>query len=118
MACLEEAVSCHANGCYVASGMMVRKTLEELCEDQGATGKNLKDRIAALRNIVLIPQELLDGLDDLRLLGNDAAHIEAKTFEQVGEEEAEVSLEFTKEILKAVYQYGHLLDRLRSLKKT
>jgi len=64
-----------------------------------------------------MPQELLDGLDDLRLLGNDAAHVEAKTYQQVGKEEVEVSLEFTKEVLKAVYQYSALLDRLRNLKR-
>jgi hypothetical protein len=117
LATLEEAISCHAAGCYVAAGMMVRKTLEEFCEEQKATGANLKDRITALGKTVLIPQELLSGLDDLRLLGNDAAHVEAKTYQQIGREEVEVSLEFTKEVLKAVYQYGALLDRLRKLKK-
>jgi hypothetical protein len=117
LATLEEAISCHAARCYVAAGMMVRKTLEELCEAQKVTGSNLKDRIVALGKTVLIPLELLEGLDDLRLLGNDAAHVEAKTYQQIGREEVEVSLEFTKEVLKAVYQYGALLDRLRSLKK-
>jgi Domain of unknown function (DUF4145) len=117
LATLEEAISCHAANCYMAAGMMVRKTLEELCEDRGVTGSNLKARIAALGSTVLMPQELLDGLDDLRLLGNDAAHVEAKTYQQVGKEEVEVSLEFTKEVLKAVYQYSALLDRLRNLKR-
>lgn len=117
LACIEEAVACHANSCYVAAGMMVRKTLEELCEDRGAEGNNLKARISALGSIVLIPRELLEGMDDLRLLGNDAAHVEAKTYEQIGKEEVEISLEFAKEVLKAVYQYGDLLERLRSLKK-
>ena len=56
-------------------------------------------------------------MHELRLLGNDAAHIEANTFEQIGKEELEISIDFTKEILKAVYQYESLLERLRSLKK-
>ena len=96
---------------------MIRKTLEELCIDRSADGSTLKQRIVALGNAVLLPKELLDGLDDLRLLGNDAAHVEARTYQQVGQEEVEISLEFTKEILKAVYQYSDLLARLRSLKK-
>ena len=50
---------------------MVRKTLEELCRDRQAQGPNLKDRIKALGTKVVLPTELLDGLDDLRLLGND-----------------------------------------------
>jgi hypothetical protein len=114
---LEEAVKCHAHHCYVAAGIMVRKTLEELCRDRGATGDTLKARVTDLQGKIVLPQELIDGLDNLRLLGNDAAHIESQTFNQVGQEEVEVSIEVTKEVLKAVYQYSDLLRRLHSLKK-
>jgi hypothetical protein len=55
-------------------------------------------------------------MNELRLLGNDAAHIEAQTFSEIGKEEIEVSLEFAKEILKAVYQYENLLQKLKKLK--
>ena len=94
---------------------MVRKSLEELCADRGAKGSDLKKRIAALGTKVVLPQELLDGLDDLRLLGNDAAHIELKVYDKVGREEVEVGIEFTKEVLKGVYQMSALLARLRGL---
>jgi hypothetical protein len=30
VAALEEAITCHANECFIAAGIMVRKTLEEL----------------------------------------------------------------------------------------
>jgi hypothetical protein len=96
---------------------MVRKTLEALCKDRNAVGPTLKKRIEALANKVVLPAELLAGLDDLRLLGNDAAHIESQEYEKVGQEEVEVSIEFTKEVLKAVYQYSALLNKLRALKK-
>ena len=67
---------------------------------------------------ILVPLEVpLEGMDDLRLLGNDAAHIESKSFEQIGKDEIEISIEFTKEILKAVYQYSHLLSKIKGLKK-
>jgi hypothetical protein len=97
---------------------MVRKTLEELCLDRQATGGHLKERIRSLGTKVVLPQELLDGLDDLRLLGNDAAHIESQEFNKVGQEDVEIGIEFAKEVLKAVYQYSALLTRLRALKKT
>ena len=113
----EEAIICHASNCYIASAIMVRKTLEELCRDRNAQGDNLKKRITALGSKVVLPQELLEGIDDLRLLGNDAAHIESQTYSQIGKEELEVGIEFTKEVLKAVYQYSALLDKLRGLKK-
>jgi len=117
VAALEEALTCHANQCFTACAMMVRKTLEELCADRGAQGDNLKERIKALGSVVVLPKELLDGVDDLRLLGNDAAHIESREYEKVGREEVEVGIEFAKEVLKAVYQYSTLLNRLRALKK-
>jgi len=104
VAALEEAITCHANACYVAAAMMVRKTLEELCGDRGAAGANLKERLKALGGKVVLPQELLDGLDDLRLLGNDATHFDSQVYNKVGREEVELGVEFTKEVLKGVYQ--------------
>jgi hypothetical protein len=77
----------------------------------------LKERIKQLGTKVILPQELLEGLDDLRLLGNDAAHIESQEYDKVGQEEVEVGIELAKEVLKAVYQYSALLSRLRALKK-
>lgn len=114
---LEEAIACHAAECYIAAAIMVRKTLEELCRDRQATGNNLKERIKALQGKVVLPTDLLAGADELRLLGNDAAHIESQEFNQVGQTEVEVGIEFTKELLKAAYQYSALLGKLRALKK-
>ncbi len=118
VAALEEAITSHANRCFVAAAMMIRKALEELCRDRKAQGDNLKSRIRQLGSKVVLPSELLDGLDDLRLLGNDAAHIESRQYDKVGQEEVEVGIEFAKEVLKAVYQYSALLNRLRGLKKS
>jgi HEPN domain-containing protein len=117
VASFEEAIACHANCCFVAAAIMVRKTLEELCRDRGSAGKDLRDRVKDLGTKVVLPKELLEGLDDLRLLGNDAAHIESREYDKVGKEEVEVGIEFAKEVLKAVYQYSALLGRLRGLKK-
>jgi hypothetical protein len=114
---LQEAINCYSNDCFIAAAIMIRKTLEELCQDRNAGGKNLKERINSLRAKVILPTELLDGLDELRLLGNDAAHIESQEFEKVGKEEVSVAIEFTKEVLKAVYQYTILANRFQSLKK-
>lgn len=116
MSAFEEAIKCHSNSCFIASAIMIRKSLEEICIDRGAIGNNLFKKLQDLGGKILIPQELIQGMDELRLLGNDAAHIEAQTFSEIGKEEIEVSIEFTKEILKAVYQYESLLKRLKNLK--
>jgi hypothetical protein len=114
---LEEAITCHANQCFIAAAIMVRKTLENLCDAQQASGSDLKGRIKALGSKVVLPPDLLSGLDDLRLLGNDAAHIESQAYNQVSQEEVEVAIEFAKEVLKAIYQYSALLAKLKKLKK-
>ncbi len=112
----EEAITNHANQCYISASIMVRKTLEELCADQEAKGKNLKERIKALGEKAIIPAQLFKGLDNLRLLGNDAAHVDAKVYKDIGKEEVEIGIEFAKEVLKAVYQYAGLLEKMETLK--
>jgi len=113
----KEALSCHGQKCFVAAAIMVRRTLEEICSDRGAQGKDLKARISDLRSKIVLPEDLFAAMDELRLLGNDAAHIEAKSFEDIGQEELETAILFTKEILKSVYQYKSLLTKLRNLKQ-
>lgn len=113
----EEAIICHANKCYIASAIMVRKTLELLCKDKGAEGRNLKERIQALIETITMPKELKEGMDVLRVLGNNAAHVELTDFDEISKNELEISIDFTKEILKSVYQFDKLLIALKSLKK-
>jgi hypothetical protein len=117
LASLEEAIKAHAANCYKASALMVRRVLEELCDDKKAVGSDLKKRLASLSGNVVIPKELLDAADELRLLGNDAAHINAKDYDKIGPEESKLAIELAKELLKAVYQYASLVDRLKALKK-
>lgn len=112
-----EALDCHSHGYHVAAAILVRRTLEEICADRGANGKDLKDRVRDLRGKVILPPELFEAMDELRLLGNDAAHIQAKSYEEIGQEELEAAIEFAKEILKGVYQYKGLLSKLQGLKK-
>lgn len=114
---LEEAVKAHSAECFRASALMVRRLLEEVCKDKKAKGKDLKARVAALGGATLIPKELIEAADELRILGNDAAHVEAQAYDQIGKVEAEVAIDLAKEILKAVYQYSSLVNRLRSLKR-
>ena len=113
----EKSVKAHSVGCFRASALMVRRVLEEVCRDKQATGNDLKAKIAALRGNIVIPQELLDAADELRILGNDAAHVEARAYDSVGKDEATIAIELAKEILKAVYQYSSLVSKLRALKK-
>lgn len=108
----DEALACHANECWMAAAMLIRKSIEELCEDRGATGNVLIERIKSLRGKVTLPDELFEAAEHLRLLGNDAAHIEAKAYTQVGKDEVEAGIDLAKELIKSVYQYKGLLGKL------
>lgn len=114
---LAEAIVCHANGCYTAAGMMVRKTLEEMCHERGATGHNLKARLEALSTLVVLQPELIEGMTELRFLGNDAAHVKSQEYDSIGKDEIELAIDITKRVLDALYQTASLLDRLRARKK-
>lgn len=95
---------------------MVRKTLELFCADRKAKGRSLYHKILNLKSQIVLPTELFNGIDELRLLGNDAAHVESKSFNHIGKEEIYVGIQFTIEILKASYQYKQLLEKLQKLK--
>ncbi|MGY2083924.1 DUF4145 domain-containing protein [Blastococcus sp. SYSU DS0539] len=113
----QEAILCEANSCHRASALMTRRTLELVCADQGAGGGTLVKRLQALGERAVLPAALLAALDDLRLLGNDAAHVDARDYEQVGVAEVRLALDVAKELLKAVYQYDSLMARLAALKR-
>jgi Domain of unknown function (DUF4145) len=110
---LKEAIACHAGGAYRAAAMMVRRLLEEICDANSAKGNNLHERLNSLKSIIVLPTDMFDAMFALKALGNDAAHIEAKEYNEIGRDEAEVSIELVKEILKALYQLKGLIARLK-----
>jgi hypothetical protein len=112
---LEEAIKCHSARCYKAASLMVRRVLEEICKDRGAKGGDLKARIQALASTIIISKQVLEAADNLRLLGNDAAHVEAHLYRDIGEEEVKLAIQLAQEILKAVYQHESLVAALKAL---
>ncbi len=117
-AALREAINCHSARCFKAAAIMVRRTIEEICADQKAEGNNLKQRIEALSTIITIPKALVEAMDHLRLLGNDAAHIEARVYRDLGSAEVEAGIELAKELVKATYQYADLVGKLTALRSS
>ncbi len=115
MASLNEAIDCHAHKNFRASAVMIRRAIDHICKDKGAEGKDLDKRIEALKEKVILPSTLFDGMHKLRMLGNDAAHTEAKVFDEIGDTEVEVGIQFAKRITEAIYQYSELLEKLNGL---
>jgi hypothetical protein len=114
---LEEAITCYDHACYRAAAMLVRRSLEELCHEQGVTGTNLKARLDILGTASSVPPVMLQALHDLRLLGNDAVHFESTDYLDVGKEEAELAITVVKHVLQVVYQDPILVDKLKARKR-
>jgi Domain of unknown function (DUF4145) len=116
LATLKEAITCQSAGAFRASAMMVRRLLEEICEENHAEGKDLHARLTALKTKITLPLDLFEAMFELKALGNDAAHVDAKSYSIIGTDEAQDSIELAQEILKALYQHKNLLARLKSRK--
>lgn len=114
---IEEAIDCHSHRNFRAAAVMIRRAVDHICKDKNAKGKDLNERIEDLKEKVTLPIDFFKGMHNLRMLGNDAAHTEAKVFDEIGENEVEAGIEFSKKIAEAVYQYGDLLKKLEDLKK-
>jgi len=111
-----EALTCHANKCFVASAIMVRRTLEEICEEKGITEGTLQEKINALEKYIVLPKVLLESFTELRFLGNDATHVKAKYYSEIGPKEVEAAIEVTKEIIKGLYQLDTIVSKLTAVK--
>jgi hypothetical protein len=96
----EEARACFRAGQYTASALMVRRTLEAVCNDKGATGTTLYARLDDLKTKQVIEGRLADWSHGLRALGNDAAH-DTSVF--VDSDDAKDALQLAEALLAYAY---------------
>lgn len=108
---LESARSCLETGNLVPCVVMCRKCLEAMCLALGFRKGSLRERLIKLRDAGRIEARLYEWADELRLVGNDAAH----DFErEISKTDAVDTLDF----LEAVLLYVFVLDqRLREFRR-
>src|SRR5262245_28292034 len=98
-------------GLYEPCVIMCRKCIEALCRELGATKGNLKERLVALLDAGQIDQKLLAWADELRLIGNDAAHDLDIVIEQV---DARDALDFVEAILLYVFSLSRRFEEFKN----
>ncbi|MBS1860951.1 MAG: DUF4145 domain-containing protein [Actinobacteria bacterium] len=96
----EEARICLEAKAYTACGVMVRRTLEGTCKDQGVKAKTLARGLQELRDKELVDGTLAEWADALRVLGNKSAHF---TGTELSRDDAEDSLAFAEALLDHLY---------------
>ena len=68
----QEAARTESVGAVRLAGAGYRAVVEEICKEQGASGRNLYDKIAALES--KLPPDVINSLHEARMVGNDSLH--------------------------------------------
>lgn len=91
--------------------LSLRRTLEMICKNKSAHGKDLEQKIQDLVAKNILPETLNDSSWLIRNMGNDAAHADAIHYT---EHEVEQIIEFVEQIITYLYE---LPERILKLKK-
>ena len=71
----EEALLCQSVGAYRGAAVLARRAVQLICLDKGAKkGEKLHKQIEELFDNNIITQDIKDWADEVRYIGNDAAH--------------------------------------------
>jgi hypothetical protein len=109
---LDEAVRCHAADCHNAAAVMLRRTVESICDDLGVAKGDLTGRIPQLHKKISINPAVLDGLHKIRIFGNQGGHSGVARYERVDAETVEVAVAVVKRIAQTAYQDQDVVERL------
>ncbi|MCY7275814.1 MAG: DUF4145 domain-containing protein [Phormidesmis sp. CAN_BIN44] len=111
-ATIREARSCffHARA-YAATAIMCRKALDGLCTIHNITAPNLDKKLNKLKEQGLIEGSLFEWANELRLIGNEAAH---DITSQISGEDARDLLEFTEAIVDYVIVFRDRFERFKN----
>ncbi len=79
---------------------LIRRSLEYVCMEKGAVGKDLNDKLKDLGKKEIIPQTLSKMSHVIRILGNIGAHADNT---EIGKDEARIIDDFFIAVLEYVY---------------
>jgi len=99
----KEARSCFSNAAYTATVVMVRRTLEGVCSENGISKKPLIKALQQMQADGLIEGRLLEWAEELRVLGNEGAHF---TGRRVAREDAQDALALAEALLDYLYVFS------------
>ncbi|MEU1276770.1 DUF4145 domain-containing protein [Streptomyces sp. NPDC005805] len=112
---MREARACFSAKLYTATAVMVRRTLEGMCVDQGTTKKVLFQALGELRDANKIEGRLFEWAQALRVLGNQGAHFSK---DAVGREDASDALELAEALLDYIYVFTAKYEEFEKRRST
>jgi Domain of unknown function (DUF4145) len=99
----KEARSCFSTAAYTATVVMVRRTLEGVCAENGVRIQPLIKALQKMQTEGLIEGRLLEWAEGMRVLGNDGAHF---TGRRVSREDAQDALALAEALLDYLYVFS------------
>jgi hypothetical protein len=107
---LVESIKCYKSDAPTATAIMCRRTIEGFCQLKGVMENNLDKSIKKLRDGGFINEQLYDWANQLRLVGNEAAHNINAVFSEM---DARDILDFTIAILDFTYSFKDKFDKFK-----
>jgi hypothetical protein len=93
----------------IAFAVFIGRTLESICEDKNATGRNLQKKLDDLATKGIIPATLANMARHIREIRNSGVH--DMTLENISREDALLLREFCEAILEYVYEAPAMLQQ-------
>lgn len=90
--------------------LSLRRTLEMICKEKGASGQDLKDKISDLIDKKRLPEMMADACWIIRQSGNDAAHADDIVFT---EREVEEIIEYVSTVINYLYSMPVRIAKLK-----
>jgi len=112
---LLESIQCYKAKSYTATTIMCRRVIEGFCITKGVKGRDLKSSIEKLKKEGIINEQLYEWANELRLLGNEAAHNIDVKFSAT---DARDTLDFTIAILDFSYSFKDKFEKFKQRMQT
>jgi hypothetical protein len=105
-----QARACFKAKAYTAAVVMVRRTLEGVCEDHAIQEKTLARSLEEMAQRKLLDGQLVEWARELRVLGNVGAHYTGKTVEA---RDASDAIDLAEALLDYVYVFSRRFRAFR-----
>lgn len=110
-----EACDCFAAQAHTACAIMCRRTLEGICAHHGVSKGNLVAKLTKLKENGIIEQRLFDWADQLRIVGNEAAHDVTVVVQRV---DARDLIDFTRALVEYVFTFTEAFKKFKDRRQS
>ena len=107
---LVECIQCYKSNSYTATVIMCRRAIEGFCSIKGVEEKTLDKSIKKLKDDGVINEQLYEWANQLRLVGNEAAHNIDSEFSNLDSKDM---LDFTIAILDFTFSFKDKFDKFK-----